>query len=49
MKRVLREVFRKNKPAFSSNDIVFVIKNDVSDRKFSDLYSEIRKLAGRIK
>lgn len=49
MKRVLREVFRKNKPAFSSNDIVFVIKNDVSDGKFSDLYSEIRKLAGRIK
>ena len=49
MKRVLREVFRKNKSAFSSNDIVFVIKNDVSDKKFSQLYSEIEKLAGRIK
>lgn len=49
MKRVLREVFRRNKPAFSSNDVVFVIKNDVSGKKFSELYSEIRKLAGRIK
>ena len=49
MKRMLREAFRKNKPAFSSNDIVFVIKNDVSQRKFSDLCSEIKKLAGRIK
>lgn len=49
MKRLLREVFRQNKPAFSSNDIVFVIKNDVSDKKFSELYSEIKKLAGRIK
>ena len=49
MKRVLREVFRQNKPSFSSNDIVFVIKNDVSDKKFSELYSEIKKLAGRIK
>ena len=49
MKRVLREVFRRNKPAFSSNDVVFVIKNDVSGKKFSKLYSEIKKLAGRIK
>ena len=49
MKRVLREVFRGNKLAFTSNDVVFVIKNDVSDRKFSDIYSEIKKLAGRIK
>ena len=49
MKRVLREVFRRNKPAFSSNDVVFVIKNDVSGKKFSELYSEIKKLAGRIK
>lgn len=49
MKRVLREVFRQNKPAFSSNDIVFVIKNDVSDKKFSEVHSEIRKLAGRVK
>lgn len=49
MKRVLREVFRQNKASFSSNDIVFVIKNDVSDKKFSELYSEIKKLAGRIK
>ncbi len=49
MKRVLREVFRRNKPAFSSNDVVFVIKNDVSGKKFSELYSEIKKLAARIK
>jgi ribonuclease P protein component len=49
MKRVLREVFRRNKPAFSSNDVVFVIKNDVSGKKFSELYLEIKKLAGRIK
>ena len=49
MKRVLREVFRRNKPVFSSNDVVFVIKNDVSGKKFSELYLEIKKLAGRIK
>ncbi len=49
MKRVLREFFRKNKPAFSSNDVVFLVKNDVSGRKFSELHSEIKKLAGRIK
>ena len=49
MKRVLREVFRKNKPAFYSNDVVFVVKNDVSDKKFSGLYSEIKKLVNRIK
>lgn len=49
MKRVLREVFRKNKPAFSSNDVVFVVKNDVSDKKSSELRSEIKKLASRIK
>lgn len=49
MKRVLREVFRRNKPAFSSSDVVFVIKNDVSGKKFSELYSEIKKLAAHIK
>ena len=49
MKRVLREVFRKNKSAFSSNDVVFVVKNDVSDKKSSELRSEIKKLASRIK
>ena len=49
MKRVLREVFRQNKPFFSSNDIVFVVKNDVSQKKFSELYSEIKKLASRIR
>ncbi len=49
MKRVLREVFRRNKPAFSSNDLVFVIKNDVSGKKFSELRLEIKKLADRIK
>ena len=49
MKRVLREVFRKNKPAFSSNDVVFVVKNDVSDKKSSELRSEIKKLVSRIK
>ncbi len=49
MKRVLREVFRKNKPEFCSNDVVFIIKNDVSGKKFSELRSEIRKLADRLK
>ncbi len=49
MKRVLREIFRKNKPAFSSNDVVFIIKNDVSGKKFSELLSEVRKLAYRFK
>ena len=49
IKRVLREIFRKNKPAFCSNDVVFVVKNDVSDKKFSELRSEIKKLSLRIK
>ena len=49
MKRVLREVFRKHKPAFHSNDVVFVIKNDVSHKKFSELHSEIEKLVSRVK
>ena len=49
MKRVLREVFRRNKPAFSSNDVVFMVKNDVSGKEFSELYMEIKKLAGRIR
>lgn len=49
MKRVLREVFRKNKSAFSSNDVVFLIKNDVSGKKSSDLCSEIKKLASHVK
>ncbi len=49
MKRVLREIFRKNKPAFSSNDVVFIIKNDVSSKKFSEILSEVRKLAYRFK
>lgn len=49
MKRVLREVFRKNKPVFSSNDVVFVVKKDVSGKKFSEIRSEIRRLANRVK
>ncbi|MCY4261820.1 MAG: ribonuclease P protein component [Candidatus Dadabacteria bacterium] len=42
IKRVLREVFRKNKPVFYSNDVVFVVKNDVSNKKFSEICSEIK-------
>ena len=45
IKRLLREAFRRNKSAFSSNDVVFVVKNDVSGRKFSELLPEVRKLS----
>lgn len=49
IKRLLREAFRRNKEAFFSNDVVFVVKNDVSGRKFSELLPEVRKLAEGLK
>ena len=44
MKRVLREIFRKNKSFFSSNDVVFLVKNDILEKRFSELLPEIEKL-----
>ncbi len=46
MKRMLREFFRKNKSFFFSNDVVFLVRNDISEKKFSELIPEIEKLAG---
>ena len=46
MKRLLREFFRKNKTDFRSDDVVLVIKNDISSKKLAELLSEIKKLTG---
>lgn len=48
MKRMLREIFRNNKSAFFSNDVVVVVKNDVSDRKSGELLPEITGLAEKM-
>ncbi len=49
IKRVLREFFRKNKLAFFSNDVVFIVKNNVSNKKSSELLLEVKKLTKHIK
>ena len=41
IKRVLREVFRQNKTFFGSNDIIFIVREDVSDLTFQQLKAEI--------
>ena len=48
MKRMLREIFRKNKASFFSNDVVMVVKNDVADKKSGELLPEITKLAEKL-
>ena len=48
MKRMLREIFRNNKAAFFSNDVVVLVKNDVSRKKSQELLPEITKLAEKL-
>lgn len=45
MKRMLREIFRNNKAAFFSNDVVVMVKSDVSRKKSRELLPEITRLA----
>lgn len=42
IKRLLRESFRTNKTDFNENDIIVVVKNNISQSKMSDVLSEIK-------
>ncbi|NIP32144.1 MAG: ribonuclease P protein component [Candidatus Dadabacteria bacterium] len=43
IKRLIRESFRANKYLFKSNDIVVIVKNDISELKQHDIFNEIEK------
>jgi ribonuclease P protein component len=47
VKRLLREVFRRNKQAFpSGHDLVLIAKNDMSDLTYHDLAQELISALG---
>lgn len=43
IKRKLRETFRTNKTIFDKNDIVIVVKKNISDVELNKIYLEIKK------
>lgn len=47
IKRLLREVFRRNKASFpEGHDLIFIAKNDMTDITYHDLAAEIMKTIG---
>jgi len=48
-KRMLREIFRKEKEKFPSFDMVFTAKKESSLPSYQDLKEDVLKLIGRLK
>ncbi|HPI93694.1 MAG TPA: ribonuclease P protein component [Deltaproteobacteria bacterium] len=47
VKRILREIYRRNKASFpAGHDLIFIAKNDMTDIAFHDLAEEIMKAIG---
>lgn len=50
IKRVVREVFRRNRELFpSSHDLVFIAKRGASDIDYGSLLSELQRAATRLR
>lgn len=47
IKRLVRETFRTNKSLFDKNDIVIVVKNNISDKKTKDVLLELKVLLSK--
>ncbi|HOJ12901.1 MAG TPA: ribonuclease P protein component [Deltaproteobacteria bacterium] len=49
VKRLLREVYRRNKPSFPrGHDVVLIAKNDMSDITYHDLAGEVTAALGSL-
>ena len=49
IKRVVREVFRRNRPLFpSSHDLVFIAKRGATDIDYGSLLSELKRAAKKL-
>jgi len=50
IKRVVREVFRRNRPLFPrSHDLVFIAKRSATDIDYGSLLSELQRAAKRLR
>ncbi len=49
IKRVVREVFRLNRPLFpASHDVVFIAKRGAHQTDYASLLDEVRRAAGKL-
>ena len=50
IKRVVREVFRRNRPLFpSSHDVVFIAKREARDIGYADVLKEVRRASRKLR